>query len=367
MTRRPRAVHAFAPVAIWLAGLALALPDAPAVAQSAQWGQIYVDTAAAVDTSFDDAGRGTTGVIVDGIVEAGLGKGLQLIGRPFAQRLGSGEWNRQVWIAALRYERPGRLGVRIDGGLIPPPVGLANLTLRPHLSPTVSQPTSLFQPLPPLEPGAPRATLLGNVYPFGGSVTVSATRWDARAAVIDASPLRPRRVFTPPNGPPRFTNVVVGGGVTPVIGLRVGGSVTRGGWRRAGENAATLEDRTGTVYTLESEFSFRYTKVAAEWTHDRVELQTGGHTWATGWFVVAQQTVSPRWFVAARVERMGARTVDATGAARVQHFDGIEPVIGYRLTPDVTLRGGYRARRAFAQTAFDHQIVVSAVLWRRWL
>ena len=46
----------------------------------------------------------------------------------------TGEWNNQVWVAAVRYERRGRIGVRIDGGLIPSPVGYANMLLRPHLN-----------------------------------------------------------------------------------------------------------------------------------------------------------------------------------------------------------------------------------------
>ena len=51
-------------------------------------------------------------------------------------------------------------------------------------------------------------------YPHGASATVSGARWDVRAAVIDTSLLRTRRVFASTN-PPRFDNVIVGGGVTP--------------------------------------------------------------------------------------------------------------------------------------------------------
>ena len=81
------------------------------------------------------------------------------------------------------------MGVRIDGGLLGSPVGLANLTVRrPHLNPTISQPASLFSPLPAVEVRGPRGNLLGAIYPFGGQVTVSGARWDARAAVIDTSP-----------------------------------------------------------------------------------------------------------------------------------------------------------------------------------
>ena len=115
--------------------------------------------------------------------------------RPWAQRQASGDWNKQIWVAAVRYQRPGPIGLRVDAGLIPSPVGLANLMLRPQLNPTVSLPASLFQALPSTEVGRPRATLLGAVYAYGANATVSGDRWDARAAVIDTSPLRTRRIF----------------------------------------------------------------------------------------------------------------------------------------------------------------------------
>src|SRR4029078_1476385 len=123
-------------------------------------------------------------------------------------------------------------GVRVEGGLITSPVGLSNLQLRPHLNPTAAPRSALVQGLPSPEPLSPRLTLLGAVYPLGVSSTVSGTHWDARGAIIDTSPLRTRRTFGSAD-PPRLTNVVIGGGVTPIVGLRVGGSVTRGAWRRA--------------------------------------------------------------------------------------------------------------------------------------
>jgi hypothetical protein len=356
--RRGRTIALAAALLVWAA--------APGTAQIARPAAMSIDTVASLDTSFDENGRGTTGVVTDSVVAVDFGHKLQGIVRPFAQRLASGEWNRQVWVAAVRYERPGRVGLRVDGGLIPPPVGLGNLTLRPHLNPTVSQPTSLFQSLPAFEPQAPRTTLLGAIYPFGVSATASSTHWDARAAVIDVSPLRPRRVFTQPGAPPRFTNLVLGGGVTPLIGLRVGASVTHGGWRRDDEIVAGTVDRNATVVTIESEFAVRYTRVAGEWVRDRIGTQTGTVT-ASSWFVVAQQTLSPRWFAAARVERMTAPLFSRDAGLRNLHVEGVEPVVGFRVTPEVTLRAGYRARRVFGATNFDHQAVVSAVWWRRWL
>ena len=343
----------------------------PCGAQQAQPSLFAVDTIAAVDEVVDLNGNNVTGVTFDAVVSADFGRGFQAIVRPVAQRLNSGEWNRQVWIATLRYERPAPIGVRVDGGLIPSPIGLANLTLRPHLNPTISQPSSLFTPLPPLEPRGSRATLLGAVYAFGAQATVSGTQWDARAALIDTSPLRTRRVFAETN-PPRFMNLVLGGGVTPFVGVRVGASLTMGGWQQAGESPFVTEDRSATIVTVESEVSFAFTKVAGEWIRDTLETSTGDRV-ASGWYVQAQQTLTPRWFVAGRVERMsspGVFWLDAGGMPPYvvqQRLIGVETTAGYRITPEITLRASHRAREGFGRQAFDHTLAVSAVWWRRWI
>jgi hypothetical protein len=343
----------------------------PAAAQQARPSLFAIDTVAAVEQAFDGDGNYSTGITFDGVVSAEIGRGFQGIVRPFAQRLASGEWNRQIWVATVRYERPAPLGVRVDAGLIPSPIGLANLTLRPQLNPTIAQPSSLFTPLPPLEPRGSRATLLGAVYAFGAQATVSVAQFDARVALIDTSPLRTRRIFAEAN-PPRFANLVIGGGVTPVVGVRVGASVTRGGWQKAGESPFITEDRQATIVTVESEIEFRYTRLTGEWTRDTLETSTGDRV-ASGWYLQGQQTLTPRWFVAGRVERMASPAVFwlLGGAAPPlvvdQTLSGVETTAGFRLTPEITLRASHRARQGFGRPAFEQTVAVSAVWWRRWL
>jgi hypothetical protein len=355
--------------AIFIASLLLASGISPALAQEARPSFFAVDTMAAFDEVVDRNGSDSFGVLVDAVLSADFGHGVQGIVRPFVSRLPSGEWNRQVWIAAVRYERAAaRVGLRVDGGLIPSPIGLANLSLRPATNPTIAQPSSLFTALPPLEPRSMRATLLGAVYAYGLQTTVSGFHWDARAAVIDTSPLRTRRVFAQAN-PPRFANVVLGGGITPFVGLRVGASMSRGDWQRSGENAFTTADRAATIATFETEVAFRYTKLAGEWIRDSVETSTGTHI-ASGWYVQGQQTLTPRWFVAGRVERMDSPAVlgDPTAPTIVdQRLQGVEETVGYRLTPEITLRGSHRARRSFGASGFDQTFGVSVVWWRRWM
>lgn len=338
-----------------------------ASAQETRPSALALDTEAAIDVAVDQNGNDTTNLFVDSVLSVRLASHLEAIVRPFSQRLGAtGQWNNQVWVAAVRYERSGPIGVRIDGGLIPSPVGYANMLLRPHLNPTIAQPSSLFVPLPAVDSRGPRATLLGAIYPYGVNATVSARRWDARAAVIDTSPLRTRRIFAGTN-PPRFTNVVIGAGVTPLVGLRIGAAVTHGGWLQAGESPAVSESHDATVVTVETEYSVAYTKVAGEWTHDTFGT-SHGETSANGWFVQGQQTLTPRWFAAARVEAIAAPSLaPATGTFDRLSFRGTEEVVGFRLSPGITIRAGHRAREAFGSSAYIHAATVSVVWWRRWM
>ena len=73
---------------------------------------------------------------------------------------------------------------------------------------------------------------------------------------------------------------------------------------------------------------------------------------SAGWYVQGQQTLTPRWFAAARVERIGGPVQDPLITPTVSAFMGVEETVGYRLTPDLTFRFSHRARRAFAQTDY---------------
>jgi hypothetical protein len=345
--------------------LVVLLASTASAGQLAKPSQFAVDTAASFDQTRTFSGTDSSGVVLDAEMSVSFGAGFEGMIRPWAQRQANGDWNKQIWIAAVRYQRPGPIGLRVDAGLIPSPVGLSNLLLRPQLNPVVSLPASLFQPLPSTEIGAPRATLLGAVYAFGAKATVSGEHWDVRAAVIDTSPLRTRRIFASTN-PPRFDNVVIGGGITPFVGLRVGASVTHGGWQRANETPTITENRDATIVTIESEFSFHYTKLLGEWVRDTMETGNGDQI-ASGWYVQAQQTLTPRWFVAGRVERMSAPALTPLLTIEEQHLNGVEETLGFRLTPELTVRADHRARQGFGRPGFDHQVAISVLWWRRWI
>jgi hypothetical protein len=87
---------------------------------------------------------------------------------------------------------------------------------------------------------------------------------------------------------------------------------------------------------------------------------------ATGWFAQGQQVLAPRWFVAGRVERIVSPFVLPT-TVQTQRLTSFEEVLGFRLTPEITVRAGHRARRGFDRPEFDQQYSVSLVWWRRWI
>ena len=350
--------------------MVLLMTAAPAAAQQARPSVLAIDSVAEADVTSDNNGNETKGVFLDSLVVAGFGKNVAAMVRPQVQRLaGTGEWNNQIWVAELRYERQGPIAVRAEGGYIPSPVGLANLALRPQLNPTIGLPAELFTSIPSLEVRGPRINLLSGIYPLGAQATVSATHWDARVAIIDTSPLRLRRVFANPDpplfagNPPRFTNVVFGGGVTPFVGFRIGATVTRGGWLKAGESAS-LVDRSATLVDIETELSFRHTSLAGEWVHDALDTTLGTRD-ASGWYVQGAQNLTPRLFVAGRYDSISTilpLTTDPT-----LDFRNTEQTLGYRLTPELTLRASHRMRQAFGRTTWDHFEAVSIVWYRRWM
>jgi hypothetical protein len=63
---------------------------------------------------------------------------------------------------------------------------------------------------------------------------------------------------------------------------------------------------------------------------------------------------------------MDAPLVLSTGAV-AQKLASVEEVVGFRITPEITVRVGHRARRVFGRPGYDNQAAASLVWWRRWL
>jgi hypothetical protein len=275
-------------------------------------------------------------------------------------------WDKEIYQAAVQYERTGRVSTRVDAGYIVSPIGLGMMDTRPGVNPTIAPHLSYLQSMPAFDPGAPRVGAIAATYPLGAQVTASMTRWDARAAVISSAPTR-TYVINNADNPAATPVVVAGGGITPMTGLRIGGAYATGLYVLGEELAVPqAEGRGFRMLSLEGEYAFRYTRISAEVTRTGFDA-AAGLAIASAWFVQASHTLSPRWFVAARQEGVSApplRTVLTVGPRRMYHAS--EATLGYRLSRDVTLRGSFMSRKAYTRTAWDQQAGVSVVWARRW-
>ncbi|MGH9347356.1 MAG: hypothetical protein ACRD26_08830 [Vicinamibacterales bacterium] len=331
-----------------------------------------LDSAVSVDLFRGQNTSDEPSIIVDITAVARLADGWLLYVRPwFRQPRLPGiadpeNWDKEIYQAALQYERNGRISTRVDAGYIASPIGLGMMDTRPGVNPTIAPHLAYLQPMPAFDPGAPRVSAIAATYPLGGQLTLSTTRWDARAAVISSAPMR-ASVINGDDNPPTTPVVVTGAGITPLIGLRIGASFAAGAYV-AGEELTVPQDddRRFRMVNVEADYAFRYTRISGEITHNRLDAAAGRET-ARAWFVQAVQTLSPRWFAAARQEGVSApplRTATSVGPRRTFHTT--EATLGYRLSPELTLRVSGMSRKAYTRTAWDQQIGASVVWARRW-
>ena len=354
--------------AVWLClcGVLTALPLA-AQAQTAN--AVALDVVAAVDGVAHSTPPRSVAVWFDVFSAVRIVEGLEVLARPvFSRRTFDGDWQEQLYQLGVRYERRGAnakdVGLRFEVGQMPSPIGIAMLENRADLNPVVSQHSAYYVSLPRVDPEIPRTFLIAGTYPFGAQVTMSGARWDARVAAIDSSPVRGRGMLGN-NKPPRLLNGVAGVGFTPRVGLRVGTGVAYGPYASVAEvRDKSKGDREALMVQFEGEWSFGYTRIVGEWVRSVFETSREDARAVGGW-IEATQTLSPRVFVAGRFD---SQRYDYQRPViqdfQYQRYTRVEAILGIRLTPDLTLRGGYLARDGYVVSHWDDQ-VIGSVVWQR--
>lgn len=336
---------------------------APAAAQTARFA---FDVVAAADGNTGSEVTREPTAWFDAFTAARLTDNLDLRARPVVfRRAFDGEWRAQIYELALRYERRGAVGWRIDVGQFGSPIGLSILENRPNLNPVVSQHSTLYLPIPRYENGTPTTFLMAASYPLGAKLTVSGAKWDARTAITDSSVVRGRPFFGD-NKPPRLVNYMVGAGFTPHIGLRFGGALSHGAYAGVSEvRDQSRGDRTASVAQVEGEWSFGYTRLAGEWLWTRRELAYRYARVDGGW-IEGTQILSPRWFTAARYDEQWTRwTMSPDLSEREAVYKRVETALGFRVTPEVTLRASYMTRKGYVVGFWDDQFLASVVYARK--
>jgi hypothetical protein len=286
--------------------------------------------------------------------------------RPWARLPRTTEWDWEIYQAAVRYERGGRVALRVDAGRIASPIGLGQMDTSPATNPTIMPHIAYFSPMLPFDPGGPRVNAIASTYPLGVAATTSTDRWDARAAIVATTPTRIDEVHLP-SSPPATPTFEAGAGVAPLVGLRFGVSFARGAYLSRDERRApSASAPDATLVGVEGEYAFRYTKLSGEWIHSRLDAR-GAAFDASTWFVQGQQTLSPRWFLAGRHEGV-ASPIAGSGSVFAANpvFKAIEATAGFRLTPELTLRGSYYTRQPYGRIAWDQQAGAQVVWARRW-
>lgn len=304
-------------------------------------------------------------VMLDLVGTIRLAGGLDMVVRPWSMRRPGGDWAFEMYQLQLRYVSSTRLPFRIDAGIIPAPVGLFTLELQPHRNPMVTTPFYYFMPLPSMDGSADRVRLMSGGYPLGAIFSVSGARWDARAGITDSGPVRPRNLFDE-SRPAAHPQLVVGAGFTPITGMRLGAGFTRGryGSRTVLPSGARLDPQTATVFNVEGEYAVGHTRVSGEWIRDRFDTPTGAAV-ARGFNVQAVQTLTPRIFAAARSTRVSSPVATTASEVRLTST-AYEATLGYRLTTEVTIRGGYQRQRGFGDARWHDAAVMSVVWANRW-
>jgi hypothetical protein len=194
---------------------------------------------------------------------------------------------------------------------------------------------------------------------------LSGGKWDARAAIIDSSPVRGRPLFGE-NNPPRMANVVAGAGYTPYIGLRFGAAFAAGNYASAGEvRDRTRGERHATLVQVEGEWAFRHTRIAGEFLWTGRELATANATVDGGWIEISQ-TITPRLFLASRYDDQWTDWVSVPDERqRHEPYRRVEATAGFRLTPEVTFRASYMTRKGYVVTFWDDQFLASIVFAKK--
>ena len=337
---------------------------APAAAQSeAQWG---FDTAISINRFVGTGAGDRPDIIIDFTATTRLGQGWTAYVRPWFRSASTKPYPvaKEIYQAVLQHESRGRIATRTELGYILSPIGLGMMDMRPDANPTIGSHMAYLIPMPGFDPGAPASMPIASSYPLGGQFTASTTTWDARAAVLTSPPNRRYSLGLATPNPLARPVVVVGGGVTPRAGLRVGAGYAAGIYAKKEEIAsASADDRGSHLMTVEADVAFGYTKITGEAAHNWLDSAAGPRA-ATSWFIQGQQTLSPRWFAAARLE--GANGIARVAGAPAPTLRMSEYTAGYRLSPEFTLRGSYARRKTYFNTAANHQAGVSLVWARRW-
>jgi hypothetical protein len=197
-------------------------------------------------------------------------------------------------------------------------------------------------------------------YPLGVEVFGDAYKFDYRVAAVS----RPTsHAGYEPTPTARF-RPAVGGGFTPIVGLRFGASFTVGPYLNDDVAEAALKGKRWSDYhqrvlAFDGSFSHGYLEMHAEGARGSYDIPSGTITGFT-YYGEAKYTLTPRFFIAGRAERnkypfirptSATALPTATWAARLTDFVDGEVGGGYRLSASTLLKASVRGDRWWVRAA----------------
>src|SRR6476469_850701 len=90
----------------------------------------HVAVEAVASASVSSADDGDPFLIFDQTSTIGVGRGWDVVVRPWARRMPGGDWAAEMYQFQVRYTSMTRIPVRLDAGVICSPIGLSTLELR---------------------------------------------------------------------------------------------------------------------------------------------------------------------------------------------------------------------------------------------
>ena len=335
--------------------------------------RVSLDSAVSISQYLGENTEERPDIIIDVTLSTRLGRGWVAYVRPWFRKASDDPYEQvwEVYQAALQHERSGRISTRIDLGYILQPIGLGLMDMRADTNPTVLPHMSYLIPMPAFDRTAPPSKPIASSYPPGGQFTASTPKWDARVALLASPPNRTFVLNSPSANPLARPVVVLGGGITPRTGLRLGFGLSTGDYASHGElislssGLRVPESRHLRMMAFEGEWAFGYTKVSGELTHDTIETATGTEH-AEQWFIQGMHTLTPRWFAAGRWEGVNTPPLTPGAPAFLRTLRISEATVGYRLSRGLTMRGSFISRKLYFGPEYDRQAGISLVWARRW-
>ena len=318
---------------------------------------VAFDTVVGVQDFYDDAGAWKAQLIVDPFTTVEVAPRLQVSFRPILWRVMMGDWEAYVVHASVRYEFEKRTKWRVEAGKFTSPVGLGMMENRASVNDGIIWwHRGYYSFLPAMGGGAAPHALISSIYPIGIQANTSAKHWDARVAFIDRAPTD----FFHMEDAPFRPNGVVGGGLTPRQGLRIGGAAA---WGRSGD--ATISEPY-TLVNIEGEYAFGYTKISGEWTRDLFETPAGDRE-SRGATLQVKQTLTPRLYLHTRATAITSPvTIAATGEVPDRTSWYTDTTAGFLVNEETTVRLAHSAIRRWNAPAVDNQIGLSVTWAKCW-